>query len=54
MFAIHGDAEAMKWFGTDPLTEPRQAEQLIELFASWRTSANPGFAGGLRTPPRQR
>ncbi|QJI37166.1 GNAT family N-acetyltransferase [Pseudomonas sp. ADAK13] len=47
LFAIHGDAEAMKWFGTDPLTEPRQAEQLIELFASWRTSANPGVRWGI-------
>lgn len=43
LFAIHSDAEAMKWFGADPITEPRQAEQLIELFASWRTSPNPGI-----------
>lgn len=47
LFAIHRDAEAMKWFGTDPLTEPRQAEQLIELFASWRTSPNPGIRWGI-------
>jgi ribosomal-protein-alanine N-acetyltransferase len=47
LFAIHGDAEAMRWFGTDPLTEPHQAEQLIEVFASWRTSPNPGIRWGI-------
>eukprot|EP00659_Diplonema_papillatum_P011273 gene11273-17333_t len=47
LFAIHSDAEAMKWFGADPITEPHQAEQLIELFASWRTSPNPGIRWGI-------
>ena len=26
LLAIHGDAQAMKWFGIDPLTELAQAE----------------------------
>ncbi len=47
LFAIHSVAEAMKWFGADPITEPHQAEQLIELFASWRTSPNPGIRWGI-------
>lgn len=27
LFAIHGDAEAMRWFGTDPLTDIQQARK---------------------------
>ncbi|WP_284617189.1 GNAT family N-acetyltransferase [Aquabacterium humicola] len=49
LFAIHGDAEAMKWFGTDPLTELAQAEKLVETFAGWRQLANPGVRWGLQT-----
>lgn len=47
LFAIHGDAEAMRWFGTDPLTEPAQAEKLVETFAGLRQMANPGIRWGL-------
>lgn len=49
LFAIHGDGEAMKWFGTDPLTELAQAEKLVETFAGWRQLANPGVRWGLQT-----
>lgn len=47
LFAIHCDAEAMQWFGTEPLTEYAQAEQLLALFASWRTLPNPGIRWGI-------
>lgn len=35
LFAIHSDAETMRWFGVDPLTELDEAVTLAELFASW-------------------
>ncbi|BCQ61295.1 hypothetical protein PBOI14_30450 [Pseudomonas sp. Boi14] len=42
LFAIHSDADAMQWFGTDPITDYPQAEQLLAQFSSWRTLPNPG------------
>jgi len=47
LFAIHGHAESMRFFGTDPLTEVAQAERLIEKFAAWRTMPNPGVRWGI-------
>jgi len=47
ILAIHGDAEAMPYFGSDPLTELAQAEALIERFAALRALANPGLRWGL-------
>nr|WP_019141098.1 GNAT family protein [Noviherbaspirillum massiliense] len=46
LFAIHSDAEWMKWYGVDPVTELRQADQLAELFASW-FPAGTGYRWGL-------
>jgi [ribosomal protein S5]-alanine N-acetyltransferase len=48
LFAIHGDAEAMRWFGSDPLTDIQQAEKLVEAFASWRQLPNPGTRWGIQ------
>lgn len=47
LLAIHGDKDAMRWFGADPLKELVQAEKLIETFASWRLMPNPGVRWGL-------
>jgi len=47
LFAIHGDADAMRWFGTDPLVELSQAEKLVETFAGWRAMPNPGTRWGI-------
>lgn len=47
LFAIHGDAEAMRWFGSDPLTSLAEAERLVEVFAGWRRLPNPGTRWGL-------
>lgn len=43
LFEIHGNATAMRWFGTDPLTTVEQAEKLVETFAGWRKTPNPGI-----------
>jgi len=47
LFAIHGDAAAMRWFGSDPLRTLADAEQLVEVFAGWRRLPNPGTRWGL-------
>lgn len=46
LFAIHSDAETMRWYGVDPMTERSDAVQLTELFASW-FFAGTGFRWGL-------
>ncbi|WP_028103736.1 GNAT family N-acetyltransferase [Pseudoduganella violaceinigra] len=48
LFAIHGDRESMKWFGSDPLPDEAAAAKLVELFAGWRALANPGTRWGLQ------
>lgn len=47
LFHIHRDVDAMRWFGTDPLTTLQEAEQLVERFASWRHAPNPGTRWGI-------
>jgi len=47
IFVIHGDAEAMRFFGTDPLVNFSEAEKLIEKFAAWRSMPNPGVRWGI-------
>lgn len=42
LLAIHGDREAMRWFGTDSITSLAQAEEMVKTFASWR---NPPATG---------
>jgi ribosomal-protein-alanine N-acetyltransferase len=49
LFAIHSDAQAMKWFGTYPLTELAQAERLPESFRAWRSMPNPGTRWGIES-----
>jgi ribosomal-protein-alanine N-acetyltransferase len=48
LFAIHGNASLMRWFGVDPLVDLAGAEKLVALFASWRTQANPGTRWGIQ------
>lgn len=51
LFAIHADAESMRWYGVDPMTDlaqaHAQAHALIDTFAQWRTHPNPGTRWGL-------
>lgn len=47
LLAIHGDAEAMRWFGNDPITTLAQAEGLVQAFAGWRRQPAPGTRWGL-------
>ncbi|VEB45356.1 Uncharacterised protein [Chromobacterium violaceum] len=43
---IFGDADAMRWYGTDPLATLEQASQIVEKFAGWRNLPAPASAGG--------
>src|SRR6201995_1214634 len=47
LLAIHGDAEAMKWFGTDPLADLEAAEKVIAGFANMRQLPSPGVRWGI-------
>ena len=47
LLAIHGDREAMKWFGTDPLVDLEAAEKVIAGFANMRTLPHPGVRWGI-------
>jgi ribosomal-protein-alanine N-acetyltransferase len=49
LFAIHGDAAAMRWYGVDPMTDVREAQRLIAAFASWRQLPNPGVRWALHS-----
>ena len=35
LFLIHSDAQTMRWFGIDALTERSQANQMAAMFAGW-------------------
>lgn len=43
LLAIHGDQEAMKWFGTDPPADLAAAGKIIENFAALRQAPAPGI-----------
>jgi len=48
LFAIHGDAEHMRFFGSDPLPDLAAAVHLVGVFAGWRTQPNPGTRWALQ------
>ncbi|MGA7814330.1 GNAT family N-acetyltransferase [Caballeronia sp.] len=47
LFAIHSDADNLRWFGTDPFSDLSQTEKLIEVFAGWRQMPDPGTRWGI-------
>ena len=47
LFAIHGTRAAMRWFGTELMTNADEAAKLVEVFASWRALPNPGTRWGI-------
>lgn len=47
LLALHGNAEAMRWFGSDPINDLAGAHRLIEMFAGYRTLPHPGTRWGL-------
>ncbi len=53
LFAIQGNAQVMRWFGSDPLADETAALMLIRTFASWRNLVNPGTRWGLELKERE-
>src|SRR5437899_3970563 len=47
LLAIHGDREAMRWFGTDSITSLDQAEEMVKIFAGWRKAPVSGIRWGI-------
>lgn len=47
LLAIHGDQDAMRWYGAEPLMTMEQAVALIGAFAAWRQLPNPGVRWGI-------
>ncbi len=43
LFAIHGDAERMRWYGASPLASERDAVTLVRSFAAERHRPDPGI-----------
>ena len=52
LLRIHGDANHMAWFGTDPIADLDASKKVISTFASWRQLANPGTRWGLELKER--
>lgn len=48
LLSIHGDAQHMKWFGSDPLTDIGGARTLIQTFAKWREEPASGNRWGIQ------
>lgn len=48
LFAILSDAHAMRWYGTDALTQPEQAHTLINTYTQWRQNHPPGTRWAIR------
>ncbi|HJW57539.1 MAG TPA: GNAT family N-acetyltransferase, partial [Burkholderiaceae bacterium] len=46
LFAIHSDADNMRWYGVDPVATLADASRLTELFASW-FFAGTGYRWGI-------
>lgn len=47
LLSIHGDRNAMQWFGTDSMTSLEQAEELVNTFAAWRKPPAAGVRWGI-------
>ena len=48
LLSIHGDADHMKWFGSDPLKDIDGAKALIRAFAMWREEPASGTRWGIQ------
>jgi Acetyltransferase (GNAT) domain len=42
LYELYSDPIAMKWFGSDPVTEMEQVRERVERWAQWRNEPTPG------------
>ncbi len=47
LLPVFADAEAMRWFGTDPVCDQAQMAQVVSLWQGWRQLPNPGTRWGI-------
>lgn len=47
LLSVFADAEAMRWFGTDPVCDQAQMAQVVSLWQGWRQLPNPGTRWGI-------
>lgn len=48
LLQVYGNAEVMRWFGTDPVTELAQVETMIARWANLRQQADPATRWGIQ------
>lgn len=48
LMQVYGNAEVMRWFGTDPVTELAQVEAMIARWAGLRQQADPATRWGIQ------
>lgn len=48
LLQVYGNAEVMRWFGTDPVTELAQVEAMIARWAGLRQQADPATRWGIQ------
>ncbi|MEP6506452.1 MAG: GNAT family protein, partial [Betaproteobacteria bacterium] len=53
LFAIQGDHDAMKWFGSDPPADLASATRIIENFATMRQTPTPGIRWAITERDRE-
>ena len=47
LLPVFADAEAMRWFGTDPVADEAHMAQIVALWQGWRQLPNPGTRWGI-------
>ena len=47
LLPVFADADAMRWFGTDPVHSEEQMAQIVALWQGWRQLPNPGTRWGI-------
>ena len=47
LWPVFADAEAMRWFGTDPVQDEEQMAQIVAVWQGWRQLPNPGTRWGI-------
>jgi ribosomal-protein-alanine N-acetyltransferase len=52
LLAIHGDADHMRWFGSDPIADLEGARKLVATFAGWRQEPATGTRWALERKER--
>ena len=47
LLPVFADADAMRWFGTDPVHDKEQMAQIVAVWQGWRQLPSPGTRWGI-------